>query len=49
MKVDVALPCMPFLVQTRAADYLQLVRPGLALLRKSPPPDRADRAAEWAP
>jgi hypothetical protein len=32
MKVDLVLPCMPSLVQTRAVDYLQLVRPRLALL-----------------
>jgi protoheme IX farnesyltransferase len=32
MKVDVALPYRPSLVQTRAANYLQLVRPRLALL-----------------
>jgi protoheme IX farnesyltransferase len=32
MKVDAALPYTPGLVQTRAADYLQLVRPRLALL-----------------
>jgi protoheme IX farnesyltransferase len=32
MKVDVALPYTPSLVQTRVADYLQLVRPRLALL-----------------
>jgi protoheme IX farnesyltransferase len=32
MKVDVALSYTPSLVQTRVADYLQLVRPRLALL-----------------
>jgi protoheme IX farnesyltransferase len=32
MKVDAALPYRPSLVQTRVADYLQLVRPRLALL-----------------
>jgi protoheme IX farnesyltransferase len=32
MKVDAALPLTPSLAQTRAADYLQLVRPRLALL-----------------
>jgi protoheme IX farnesyltransferase len=32
MKIDVALPCSPALTTTRVADYLQLVRPRLALL-----------------
>ena len=32
MKVDAALPYTPGLVQTRAADYLQLMRPRLAVL-----------------
>ena len=32
MKADVALPCVSSLVRTRAADYLQLVRPRLALM-----------------
>jgi protoheme IX farnesyltransferase len=32
MKVDAALPCRPSLAQARGADYLELVRPRLALL-----------------
>jgi protoheme IX farnesyltransferase len=32
MKVEVALPYMPSLVQSRVADYVQLVRPRLAIL-----------------
>lgn len=32
MKVAMALPCLPSLVRTRMADYLQLVRPRLALM-----------------
>ena len=32
MKVAVAVPSMPSLVESRVADYLQLVRPRLALL-----------------
>jgi protoheme IX farnesyltransferase len=32
MKIDVALPCSPALTRARVADYLQLVRPRLALL-----------------
>ena len=34
MKVDAALPCTPGLVQTRVADYLQLVRPRRGLQRR---------------